>query len=527
MTLRDAGSPSPSPLPPPSPRKEPQPTRLNSDKKSSKGGKKTTDGGSKTSKGGKKTSDGGNNKRAKFANPHEWVDESTFILYAQSFVTNASLSAAPSAASGYAAFLIDNPTIAALSFGSGAVASASSAVEDESLESVGLEPIVPGTVASESAPGGSSSVVPAGLDLQGSAPELHPGERAFRCLGCAQMGARCMFTKLRKGAPLLKCDRCSDKRRPCELPPYDPVLQTKGPRWELARALKNRTEALNKDRRLSKAKAEAEAAAAVEAQDDVAPAADSEDDVSMETGSEAGPAEADAIYYGFIEQMAAARTRAAVEEAIAARRSGDRVRRPRREGHSGNGGKRNGRTPLSKEAERQREREAFRKRQKAGLARLDGQNTDEQADDHDEDDQRWTGTHLHDLMTSPRKARSLAAAAQVDELDEETASDSDDDLDIQHEARLRDSASWLQGFQVHHRILPAQRVEIEQGDQMRSIMTSWTLSCPGALDVRSRMLPLGGAMVVVAVAAARTRHRRIGRSGNGGIKATKKQKEQK
>jgi hypothetical protein len=74
--------------------------------------------------------------------------------------------------------------------------------------------------------------------------------------------------------------------------PEDKVLQTKGPRWELARALKNRTEALNKDRRLSKAKAEAEAAAAVEAQDDVAPAADSEDDVSMETGSEAGSAEA-------------------------------------------------------------------------------------------------------------------------------------------------------------------------------------------------------------------------------------------
>lgn len=86
-----------------------------------------------------------------------------------------------------------------------------------------------------------------------------------------------------KGAPLLKCDRCSDKRRPCELPPYDPVvleayarallcrdpedkaLQTKGPRWELARTLKHRLEALNKDRRLFKAKAEAEAAAAVEA----------------------------------------------------------------------------------------------------------------------------------------------------------------------------------------------------------------------------------------------------------------------
>ncbi|KAJ5989792.1 hypothetical protein N7522_009999 [Penicillium canescens] len=40
--------------------------------------------------------------------------------------------------------------------------------------------------------------------------------------------------------------------------------------------------------------------------------------------------------------------------------------------------------------------------------RLDGQKTDEQADDHDEDDQRRTGTHLHDLITSLRKARSLA-----------------------------------------------------------------------------------------------------------------------
>jgi hypothetical protein len=143
-----------------------------------------------------------------------------------------------------------------------------------------------------------------------------------------------------------------------------------------------------------------------------------------------------------------------------------------------------GRTPVSKEAERQREREAFRQRQKAGLARLDGQNPDEQIDDHEEDDQMWSGTHLHDLMTSPRKARSLAgrhvlksssraaagflqagqapppgngqaqvnsigsttpisraAAAQVVELDEETASDSDDDLDIQHEAvRLPRSA---------------------------------------------------------------------------------------
>jgi hypothetical protein len=132
-----------------------------------------------------------------------------------------------------------------------------------------------------------------------------------------------------------------------------------------------------------------------------------------------------------------------------------------------------GRTPLPKEIERQREREAFRQRQKAGLQRLDGRNPDEQVDEqvnaHD-DDERWSGTHLHDLMTSPRKARSLAGthvlkssskaaagfrqagqgpgptqvngtggatpvskavAAQVVELDEETASDSDGDLDVQ------------------------------------------------------------------------------------------------
>ncbi|KAJ6095120.1 hypothetical protein N7467_002633 [Penicillium canescens] len=46
----------------------------------------------------------------------------------------------------------------------------------------------------------------------------------------------------------------------------------------------------------------------------------------------------DDVYYDFIEQIAAAHARRAVEEA-AARRSGERVRRPRREGHSGNGGK--------------------------------------------------------------------------------------------------------------------------------------------------------------------------------------------
>ncbi|KAJ6050284.1 uncharacterized protein N7446_005478 [Penicillium canescens] len=47
----------------------------------------------------------------------------------------------------------------------------------------------------------------------------------------------------------------------------------------------------------------------------------------------------DDVYYGFIEQMAVAHARRAVEEAAAARRSGGRIRRPRRKGHSGNGGK--------------------------------------------------------------------------------------------------------------------------------------------------------------------------------------------
>jgi hypothetical protein len=66
------------------------------------------------------------------------------------------------------------------------------------------------------------------------------------------------------------------------------VLQTKGPSWELAHALKNRTETWNREGRdLSKVKAEAEAASAVEAQGDVAPAVDPEDGVSMETDPEA------------------------------------------------------------------------------------------------------------------------------------------------------------------------------------------------------------------------------------------------
>ncbi|KGO75529.1 Transcription initiation factor IIA, gamma subunit [Penicillium italicum] len=129
------------------------------------------------------------------------------------------------------------------------------------------------------------------------------------------------------------------------------------------------------------------------------------------------------------------------------------------------------RTPLPNEVKLKREAEALRGRQKAGLAQIGHGGADEK--DEAEDDERWAGTHLHDLMTSPRKTRSLAGVhapksstraaagfgqaptlgtgrARVDsigsvtapsrapevpciELDEETTSgsDDDDDLDIE------------------------------------------------------------------------------------------------
>lgn len=124
-----------------------------------------------------------------------------------------------------------------------------------------------------------------------------------------------------------------------------------------------------------------------------------------------------------------------------------------------------GLTPLPKDIQRKREQEALREQQKAGVAKVVGGKADEV---DGEDDELFAGTHLHNLMTSPRKARSLAGLQALRtstrassglrqqpasgitrsrikrvgsltpvnkglenepiEIDEETASDSDDDL---------------------------------------------------------------------------------------------------
>jgi hypothetical protein len=125
------------------------------------------------------------------------------------------------------------------------------------------------------------------------------------------------------------------------------------------------------------------------------------------------------------------------------------------------------RTPLPKDVERKRKHEDVKERQKAALAHVEDAKAN--VNDDDDDDKLWAGTHLHGLMTSPRKTRSLAslhtlksstrAAAgfrqaptsettrsrvnsigsvtnatkgpesETIEINEETASDSDDDLD--------------------------------------------------------------------------------------------------
>lgn len=147
------------------------------------------------------------------------------------------------------------------------------------------------------------------------------------------------------------------------------------------------------------------------------------------------------------------------------------------------------RTPLPKEAERKREREALRQRQKAGLAYVEDGGVNEIDDD---DDKLWAGTHLHGLMMSPRKTRTLvgshslksstrAAAGfkqapasattrpRVDsigsvtsamrspgseaiEINEETASDSDDDLDHQSQSAMQPPPQKAESTPRHHQL---------------------------------------------------------------------------
>jgi hypothetical protein len=128
-----------------------------------------------------------------------------------------------------------------------------------------------------------------------------------------------------------------------------------------------------------------------------------------------------------------------------------------------------GRTAIPKNVQRKHEVEELAARQKSGLGQVLGGNADEHEDT--EDEKMWAGTHLHDLLTSPRKARSLAgvqtiksatraaagygqaaastssqarvtsgdeppspsmaAVVQRMDVDEETAMDEDDDLDLE------------------------------------------------------------------------------------------------
>lgn len=127
-----------------------------------------------------------------------------------------------------------------------------------------------------------------------------------------------------------------------------------------------------------------------------------------------------------------------------------------------------GRTAIPKEVQQRKEAEGLLALQKSGLEQLAVHGD---KGDSETDDDAWAGTHLHGLLASPRKARSLAGAlalksstraaagfrqpsglngtqsqvsanspvappsraavVYIDQLDEETASSEDDDLDGQ------------------------------------------------------------------------------------------------
>lgn len=71
-----------------------------------------------------------------------------------------------------------------------------------------------------------------------------------------------------------------------------------------------------------------------------------------------------------------------------------------------------GQTHIPRTLQLRKEAELLAARQKEGLAQLEepGDNNQEESD---EEDDTWAGTHLHGLMTSPRKVRSLVGVQGV------------------------------------------------------------------------------------------------------------------
>lgn len=72
-----------------------------------------------------------------------------------------------------------------------------------------------------------------------------------------------------------------------------------------------------------------------------------------------------------------------------------------------------GQTAMPKTLQMRKNAEALETRQKDGLAQLEGPLDDNPEEHTDEEDGAWAGTHLHGLMTSPRKSRSLVGAHAV------------------------------------------------------------------------------------------------------------------
>lgn len=75
-------------------------------------------------------------------------------------------------------------------------------------------------------------------------------------------------------------------------------------------------------------------------------------------------------------------------------------------------------TPLAEETKVRKEREVLGARQRRGLEEMDGregsvEKRQNQEDGEDEEDEEWAGTFLYDLMTSPRKTRTLVEPGEL------------------------------------------------------------------------------------------------------------------